>query len=53
MVSKKVSNAPKVIKAGVAKGDNSRREIVRNKISKLKKSGRLDDAQSAILDMIK
>ena len=53
IVSKKVSNAPKVIKAGVAKGDNSRREIVRNKISKLKKSGRLDDAQSAIMDMIK
>lgn len=52
IVQKKVANAPKVIKPGVAKTDNSKRSEVRNKISKLKKSGRLEDAQSAILGMI-
>ena len=52
IVQKKVSNAPKVIKAGVSKGESSKREIVRNKISKLKKTGRIEDAQSAILGML-
>jgi len=52
IVSKKVANAPKVIKPGVAKTESSKRSEVRNKISKLKKSGRLEDAHSAILDMI-
>ena len=52
IVQKKVSNAPKVIKAGVSKGETSKREIVRNKISKLKKTGRIEDAQSAILGML-
>jgi hypothetical protein len=52
IVQKKVSNAPKVIKAGVSKSDNSRREVVRNQISKLRKSGRIQDAQSAILGML-
>jgi len=52
IVQKKVANAPKVIKPGVVKTDNSKRSEVRNKISKLKKSGRLEDAHSAILGMI-
>jgi hypothetical protein len=52
IVQKKVANAPKVIKPGVAKTENSKRTDVRNKISKLKKTGRLDDAQSAILGML-
>jgi len=52
IVQKKVANAPKVIKPGVVKTENSKRSEVRNKISKLKKSGRLEDAHSAILGMI-
>jgi|TARA_R100001163_G_scaffold65788_1_gene64872 hypothetical protein len=52
VVQKKVVNAPKVIKSGVAKTENSKRQVVRNKIGKLRKSGHLKDAQSAILDMI-
>jgi len=53
IVEKKVSKAPKVIKPGTAKTEsNSKRNEVRNKISKLKKSGRLEDAHSAILGMI-
>ena len=49
---KKITNVPKVMKPGVSKSDNSRREVVRNQISKLKKSGRIQDAQSAILGML-
>jgi len=52
IVQKKVAKAPKVIKPGVVKTDNSKRSEVRNRISKLKKSGRLEDAHSAILGMI-
>ena len=53
IVQKKVANAPKVIKAGVAKSNaSSGREAIRNKIGKLRKSGHIKDAQSAILDMI-
>ena len=53
IVQKKVANAPKVVKAGVAKSNTSSgREDIRNKIGKLRKSGHLKDAQSAILDMI-
>ena len=53
IVQKKVANAPKVVKAGVAKSNTSSgREGIRNKIGKLRKSGHLKDAQSAILDMI-
>ncbi len=53
IVQKKVANAPKVIKSGVAKSNTSSgREQIRNKIGKLKKTGHLQDAQSAILDMI-
>ena len=53
IVQKKVANAPKVIKAGVAKSNvSSGREAIRQKIGKLRKSGHIKDAQSAILDMI-
>ena len=53
IVQKKVANAPKVVKAGVAKSNTSSgREGIRNKIGKLRKSGHLRDAHSAILDMI-
>jgi len=53
IVQKKVANAPRVVKAGVAKsGISSGREGIRQKIGKLKKTGHLNDASSAILDMI-
>ena len=53
IASKKVVNAPKVLKAGVARSDvSSGREQVRNKINTLRKSGHIKDAQSAIADMI-
>ena len=53
IVSKKVANAPKVLKAGVARSNvSSGREEVRNKIKTLRKTGHLRDAQSAIADMI-
>ena len=53
IVQKKVANAPKVVKAGVAKPSiSSGREQIRNKINRLGKTGHLKDAQSAILDMI-
>ena len=53
IVSKKVANAPKVLKAGVAKSNiSSGREEVRNKIKTLRKTGLIKDAQSAIADMI-
>ena len=53
IVQKKVANAPKVIKSGVAKQNvSSGRENIRNKINKLRKTGNLGDAQSALLDII-
>ena len=53
IVQKKVANAPKVVKAGVAKSSTSSgREGIRNKINRLSKTGHLKDAQSAIMDMI-
>jgi hypothetical protein len=53
IAQKKVANAPKVVKAGVAKsGTGSGREDIRNKIGRLKKTGHIKDAQSALLDMI-
>ena len=53
IVQKKVANAPKVVKAGVAKSSpSSGREQIRNKINRLGKTGHLKDAQSAIMDMI-
>ena len=53
IVQKKVANAPKVVKPGVAKSTTSSgREQIRNKIGKLRKSGNINDASSAILDII-
>ncbi len=53
IVQKKVANAPRVIKSGIAKSNTSSgREAIRQKIGKLRKSGHLRDAHSAILDMI-
>ena len=53
IAQKKVANAPKVVKAGVAKsGVGSGREGIRNKIGRLKKTGHLREAQSALMDMI-
>ena len=53
IVQKKVANAPRVIKSGIAKSNTSSgREAIRNKIGKLRKSGHIKDAQNAILDMI-
>ena len=53
IAQKKVANAPKVVKAGVAKsGTGSGREGIRNKISRLKKTGHIREAQSAVMDMI-
>jgi len=53
IVQKKVANAPKVVRAGVAKsGSSSGREAIRNKIGRLKKTGHLREAQSALMDMI-
>jgi len=53
IVAKKVANAPKVVKAGTAKSSTSSgREVIRNKIGKVRKSGNINDAQSAILDII-
>ena len=53
IAQKKVANAPKVVKAGIAKsGVGSGREEIRNKIGRLKKTGHLREAQSALMDMI-
>ena len=53
IVQKKVANAPKVIKAGVSKPQmSSGREVIRSKINKLRKTGDLQDASSALLDII-
>jgi len=53
IAQKKVANAPKVVKAGIAKsGVGSGREGIRNKIGRLKKTGHLREAQSALMDMI-
>ena len=41
-----------VIKAGVAKTDSSVRDVIKQKIGKVRKTGRMEDAQSAILQMI-
>ena len=53
IAQKKVANAPRVVKSGVAKSSaSSGREGIRNKIGRLKKTGHLKDAQNALLDMI-
>jgi len=53
IAQKKVANAPRVVKSGVAKsGSSSGRENIRSKIGRLKKTGHIKDAQNALLDMI-
>ena len=53
IAQKKVANAPRVVKSGIAKSSaSSGREGIRNKISRLKKTGHLKDAQNALLDMM-
>ena len=53
IVQKKVANAPKVVKPGVAKSTTSSgREQIRSKIGKVRKTGNINDASSAILDII-
>ena len=53
VANKKVTTAPKVVKSGTPKMENSRREAVKQKISRMRKSGgKLNDAQSAILEII-
>ena len=53
IVQKKIAKAPKVVKSGVASSNvSSGREQIRNKIGKVRKSGNIQDAQSAILDII-
>jgi hypothetical protein len=53
IAQKKVANAPRVVKSGIAKSSaSSGREGIRNKIGRLKKTGHLKDAQNALLDMI-
>jgi hypothetical protein len=53
IVQKKIAKAPKVVKSGVASSNvSSGREQIRSKIGKLRKSGDIKDASSAILDMI-
>jgi len=53
IAQKKVANAPRVIKSGVAKSSSSSgRDSIRNKIGQLKKTGHIKDAQNALLDMI-
>ena len=53
IAQKKVANAPRVVKAGIAKsGVSSGREGIRNKIGRLKRTGHIREAQDAIMDMI-
>ena len=50
IVQKKVANAPKVVKSGVAKSSTSSgREQIRNKIGKLRKSGNINDASLSLI----
>jgi len=53
VTSKKVTTAPKVVKSGTPKMEDSRRSAVKQKISRMRRSGgKLNDAQSAILEII-
>ena len=53
VTTKKVTTAPKVVKSGTPKMENSRREAVKQKIGRMRRSGgKLNDAQSAILEII-
>ena len=52
VTSKKVTTAPKVVKSGTPKMEDSRRAAVKQKIGRLRRSGKINDAQSAILEII-
>lgn len=52
VTNKKVTTAPKVVKSGTPKMEDSRRAAVKQKIGRLKRSGKINDAQSAILEII-
>ena len=52
VTSKKVTTAPKVVKSGTPKTEDSRRAAVKQKIGRLRRSGKINDAQSAILEII-
>lgn len=52
IVQKKVVNAPKVVKPGTAKNESSKRSVIQSKLGRVRKSGSINDAQSAILEII-
>lgn len=52
VINKKVTTAPKVVKSGTPKMEDSRRAAVKQKIGRLRRSGKINDAQSAILEII-
>ena len=52
VTAKKVTTAPKVVKSGTPKMEDSRRAAVKQKIGRLRRSGKINDAQSAILEII-
>lgn len=52
IATKKVVNAPKVVKPGTAKTESSKRSVIQSKLGRLKKSGKIQDAHSAILEII-
>ena len=52
VIAKKVTTAPKVVKSGTPKMEDSRRAAVKQKIGRLRRSGKMNDAQSAILEII-
>ena len=52
IVQKKVVNAHKVVKSGTASSESSKRSVIQSKLGRLKKSGKIQDAHSAILEII-
>ena len=52
IVQKKVVNAPKVVKSGTASSESSKRSVIQSKLGRLKKYGKIQDANSAILEII-
>jgi hypothetical protein len=52
IVQKKIVNAPKVVKSGTASSESSKRSVIQSKLGRLKKSGKIQDAHSAILEII-
>ena len=52
VIAKKVTTAPKVVKSGTPKMEDSKRAAVKHKLGRLRKSGKMNDAHSAILEII-